>query len=110
VLLHDGPLLLPADDPRSIKAGRVATRLVSALEEQEQNIVSGAEWPPREYKTRFENGDDDRLSRYYPSACAKSGLLPFRPASSNPLKDTNIENVDWNIYVIDMVSHQKVTD
>jgi hypothetical protein len=110
VLLHDGPLLLAPDDPRSIKVGRIATRLVSALEEQENNVVSGAEWPPREYRLRFGADDDDRLNRYSPSACAKSGLMPFRPMSHNPLKDHNIENVDWNIYVIDMVGSASERD
>lgn len=109
MLLHDGPLLLPPDDPRSIKAARVATRLVSALEEQEKSVVSGAEWPPREYKSKCVDDDDDRLRRYTPSAVALSSLMPFRPVSSNPLKDRNIENVDWNIYIIDMVSRYYTT-
>lgn len=66
--------------------------------------MSGAQWPPREYKVRFQDADDERLQRYKPSAYAKSSLMPFRPSSQNPLKDHNIENGDWNIYVIDMVS------
>lgn len=109
MLLHDGPLLLPPEDIRSVKVGRVVTRIVEALEEQEGNVVCGATWPPREDKKRASQEDDSRINRYVPSATATSGFMPFRPMSSNPLKDQNIEAADWNIYVIDLVSNLSPT-
>lgn len=106
VLLHDGPLLLTPDDPRSHKVGRVTTRIVEALEQQDCKVVSGAAWPPREDKKRNTQEDDSRIARYGPSATATSGFMPYRPISNNPLKDKNIQEADlWNIYVIDLVSH-----
>ena len=40
--------------------------------------------------------------RYKPSGTATSSFMPFRPASSNPLK--LLESEDWNLYVMDLVS------
>ncbi|KAL1409942.1 hypothetical protein Q8F55_003941 [Vanrija albida] len=106
VLMHEGPLLLPPDDPRSRQVERVTARIITALEEQDKHVVSGAAWPPREdfaasMSEREERFGDysGRLSRFEPSATAHSAYMPFRPQSQNPLK--NMESADWNIYIID---------
>lgn len=47
-------------------------------------------------------GRDMRYERHFaPSGTARSTFMPFRPASSNPLK--RLEAADWNIYVIESV-------
>ncbi|BEI80257.1 hypothetical protein CcaverHIS002_0107860 [Cutaneotrichosporon cavernicola] len=109
VLAHDGPLVLSSDDPRSQQVVRVATRLVTALEEQNDNVVSGAAWPPREDIMDAIYDHEDRMSRrrprlieVEPSAVAHSNFVPFRPLSSNPLKGDNIKASDWDIYIIDL--------
>ncbi|KLT42312.1 hypothetical protein CC85DRAFT_285716 [Cutaneotrichosporon oleaginosum] len=109
VLAHDGPLILPPDDLRSEQVARVATRLVTALEEQNDNVVCGAAWPPREDIMEAIYDHEDRMSRrrtrvieVEPSAVAHSNFVPFRPLSSNPLKGENIKASDWDIYLIDL--------
>ncbi|WOO79224.1 Metalloendopeptidase OMA1, mitochondrial [Vanrija pseudolonga] len=106
VLMHEGPLLLPPDDPRSRQVERVTARIITALEEQDKHIVSGAAWPPKEDFARSMNEREERfgdysgrMARFEPSATAHSAYMPFRPQSQNPLK--NMESADWNIYIID---------
>lgn len=110
VLANEGPLILPPTDGRAAQIARVATRLVTALEEQDDHVLSGASWPPRDnsdamaaihdHESRF-----NRLTQHYePTATAHSTFVPFRPASSNPLKGNNIDAGDWSIYLIDLVS------
>lgn len=108
VLMHEGPLLLPPEDPRSRQVERVTARIITALEEQDKHIVSGAAWPPKEDFARSMSEREERfgdysgrLSRFEPSATAHSAYMPFRPESQNPLK--NMESADWNIYIIDHV-------
>ncbi|WWC91647.1 uncharacterized protein L201_006593 [Kwoniella dendrophila CBS 6074] len=116
VLRHDGPLILPPDDGRSQQVSRVTTKLVTALEEQDQHIIHGASWPPRsqelsrviserEAQAAIQLGiDPDQMQKrhvnYKPSGTARSTFMPFRPATSNPLK--KLESADWNIYLIDL--------
>jgi hypothetical protein len=111
VLKNDGPLLLPPSDPRSQRVARVASRLVTALEEQDHHIVCGATWPPRsqelgrviaEREAMMVGGGDYHNIQYHPSGTARSSFMPWRPATSNPLK--KLESADWNLYVIDLVS------
>jgi hypothetical protein len=85
------------------------TRLVTALEEQDHTVVSGASWPPRAStdlarvtSEREASEGRDIEARYRPSAIAKSTFMPFRPETSNPLK--KLETADWNVYVVDLVS------
>lgn len=107
MLLHDGPLLLPPDDPRCKQVARVATRLITALEEQDGHVVYGASWPPRDQVIKAVHDREereDRLDRYKPSGTAKSSYMPFRPETHNPLKQ--LEAADWNIYVFDLVSDE----
>lgn len=85
------------------------TRLVTALEEQDHFVVSGASWPPRSKNdlgrlmSETEAREGRELEeRYKPSGVAQSTFMPFRPETSNPLK--KLESADWNIYVIDLVS------
>ncbi|KAK8853164.1 hypothetical protein IAR55_003865 [Kwoniella newhampshirensis] len=112
VLRNDGPLLLPSTDSRSQQVSRVMTRLVTALEEQDNHIVSGASWPPKSQElsrviTERELLQAQGLGKlgpnvsFAPSGTAKSTVMPFRPASSNPLKRLELETADWNLYVID---------
>lgn len=115
VLTNDGPLLLPPDDPRSQRISRITARLITALEEQEHHVVSGATWPPRSQELGrvlaerdaamglVHRGEGEYRVRYQPSGTAKSTFMPWRPATSNPLK--KLESADWNLYVIDMVRH-----
>lgn len=110
VLSHDGPLILPSTDLRSEQIARIATRLVTALEEQDDHVVCGAAWPPREDIMDEIYDHEDRMTRrrsraieYKPSATAHSNFVPFRPLSSNPLKGQNIKAADWNIYIVDLV-------
>ncbi|WVR07731.1 hypothetical protein IAU60_004774 [Kwoniella sp. DSM 27419] len=106
VLRHDGPLILPADDPRSEQVQRVTSRLVTALEEQGNYTVHGASWPPRSQELSRVISEREaalgsgREVHYSPSATATSSYMPFRPASSNPLK--RLETADWNLYVVDL--------
>jgi hypothetical protein len=106
-LTHDGALLLPPEDPQSIKVARVTSRLVTALEEQQQHVVCDATWPPRStdlsrvMSEREAATAREKEERYKPSGVAHSSFMPFRPVSSNPLK--KLETGDWNLYVIDMV-------
>lgn len=110
VLSQEGPLLLPPTDRRAAQIARVATRLVTALEEQDDHVLSGASWPPRDHSDTMAAIHDhesmfNRYSVHYqPSATAHSNFAPFRPASSNPLKGNNIDAGDWSIYLIDLVS------
>ncbi len=108
VLRVDGPLLLPSTDPQSQRVSRVTSRLITALEEQENHVVYGACWPPKHH----DDGSDQPLSareaaerredvKYAPSGVATSSYMPWRPISSNPLK--TLESADWNLYVIDIV-------
>jgi hypothetical protein len=113
VLTNDGPLLLPPDDPRCQRVSRITARLITALEEQENHVVSGATWPPRSQELGrvlaerdaamglVHRGEGEYRVRYQPSGTAKSTFMPWRPATSNPLK--KLESADWNLYVIDMV-------
>jgi hypothetical protein len=86
------------------------TRLVTALEAQDNLVVSGATWPPRNsindlgrVMSEREASEGKSLNeRFVPSGTAKSNFMPFRPVSSNPLK--TLESADWNLYLIDMVS------
>lgn len=119
MLQNDGCLLLPPDDPRSKGVARVCSRLVTALEEQDHHVVSGASWPPRsgelsrviserEAAMNSSNrspGTD--VTRLMPSGVAHSAFMPFRPDSSNPLK--TLESADWNLYVVDSVSRNAVS-
>lgn len=109
VLKADGPVLLPTTDPRSQKITKIMTRLVTALEEQDHTVVSGASWPPRHsnelgrvISEREASEGRELEERYHPSGVAKSTFMPFRPQTSNPLK--KLETADWNLYVIDLVS------
>lgn len=108
VLRNDGPLLLPPSSEYSQRVARVTSRLVTALEETESHVVHGAAWPPRSQElgrvmSEREASEGRNLEdRYKPSGVADSNFMPFRPASSNPLK--KLEGADWNLYVIDMVS------
>ncbi|ODN99000.1 hypothetical protein I350_07152 [Cryptococcus amylolentus CBS 6273] len=110
ILKQDGPNLLPPSDPRSQKVSRITARLITALEEQDRHIVCGANWPPASQELSrvmsqreamlsggAEGGGGDRW--YEPSGTAKSGYLPYRPESRNPLK--KVESGDWRLYVID---------
>lgn len=107
VLIADGPLILPPDDPQSRKVHRVTCRLVTALEEQDHHVISGASWPPRSQELgRVISEREAALSggreiAYQPSGVAKSSFMPWRPVSSNPLK--KLESADWNLYVVDLV-------
>ena len=108
VLQADGPLLLPPADSRSERVSRVTSRLVTALEEQDHYMVCNATWPPKSQelgrviaeREAFEGRGEH--ARYKPSGTARSSFMPWRPASSNPLK--RIESGDWNLYVVDLVS------
>ncbi|KAL7418463.1 hypothetical protein Q5752_006921 [Cryptotrichosporon argae] len=106
VLQNDGPVLLPPSDPRSAQVARVTASLVTALEEQEHHVVCGAAWPPRSsdlgrvISEREATRHGGRADAYHPSGTARSTFMPFRPASSNPLK--HLEAADWNLYVIDL--------
>lgn len=109
MLKSDGPVLLPSTDPRCQKVTQIMTRLVTALEEQDHTVVSGASWPPRSKNdlgrvmSEREASEGRALEdRYRPSGVAQSTFMPFRPATSNPLK--KLESADWNLYVIDLVS------
>ena len=110
VLKSDGPLLLPSTDPSSRRVSRVTSRLVTALEEQEHHVVCSASWPPRSAELgrviseREASEGRSVEERFKPSGVATSSFMPFRPASSNPLK--TLESADWNLYVIDMVSQR----
>jgi hypothetical protein len=72
----DGPLLLPSADSRSLTVARVMSRLVTALEEQDHTMISGAAWPPRSHDlgrvmSEREAGEGRRLGdRYKPSGVA----------------------------------------
>ena len=84
------------------------TRLVTALEEQDHTVVSGASWPPRVsadlarvISEREASEGRELEARYTPSGIAQSTFMPFRPVSSNPLK--KLESADWNLYVVDLV-------
>ncbi len=104
-LQQDGPLLLTSDDPRVTRVARVTSRLITALECQEQHMVHGASWPPRVQRGELGRVIAEREKAgkgYQPSAVAKSGFMPFRPESGNPLKV--LEDGDWNLYVVDLVS------
>jgi len=100
---HDGPLLLKADDPRVERVARVTTRLVTALEQQEQHMIHGASWPPRHHTGEVnrvqEEQEKSRRHGFEPSATAASSFLPFKPGTSNPLKV--LEGGDWNVWVVD---------
>ncbi|WVR00221.1 hypothetical protein IAU59_007363 [Kwoniella sp. CBS 9459] len=120
VLRHDGPLILPGDDPRSQQVSRVTSKLVTALEEKDNFTVHGASWPPRNQElSRVMSereallgdlasgtsvgvgaGSGRREVHYKPSGTARSTFMPFRPATSNPLK--KLETADWNLYVVDL--------
>lgn len=117
ILKADGPLILGPEDPRSKRVATITTRLVTALEEQDHHVVSGASWPPRSQelgrviaeRESYERERDEHHHHYHgphfkPSGTAKSTFMPFRPASSNPLKQ--LEAADWNIYVVDSVSRR----
>ena len=106
VLKADGELLLPPTDPFSQQVIRVASRLITALEEQEHHYVCGAAWRPRTAETgrlvsEREAWESKNIEeRYKPSGTACSSFMPFRPASSNPLK--KLQSADWNLYVMDL--------
>ncbi|WVQ84705.1 hypothetical protein IAT38_006861 [Cryptococcus sp. DSM 104549] len=100
VLHNDGPLILPAGDPRCQQVSRVMVRLVTALEEQDHHVVHGASWPPKIQELSRVMNEREAGRTYNPSGSAKSTFMPFRPATSNPLKQ--LETADWNIYVIDL--------
>lgn len=105
VIAQDGPRLLTSSDPRVQMVARVATRLITALEEDDRHLVHGASWPPRGHTDELAKVMDERqkgLKMYEPSATATSGSMPFRPDSRNPLK--MLEQGDWNIWVVDSVS------
>jgi len=108
-LKADGPVLLPPSDPRCQRISRIMTRLITALEEQDHTVVSGASWPPRGsgdlarvISEREASEGRDLEARYQPSGVAQSTFMPFRPVTSNPLK--KLESADWNLYVVDLVS------
>ncbi|KAH8085901.1 peptidase family M48-domain-containing protein [Filobasidium floriforme] len=118
VLTHDGPLLLPSTSPLTQRVSRVCTRLVQALEEEDQTVIHGASWPPKDRVSELSKviaererrnsggvggggGSDGRGgTRYEPSAKASSAVMPFRPESANPLKV--LEGGDWSLYVVDL--------
>lgn len=109
VLRLDGPLLLLPSDPRSQRVSRVTSRLITALEEQDNHVVHGAAWPPKSHETEHGCGLTEREAadgrggmKYAPSGKTKSTFMPWRPETSNPLKV--LESADWNLYVIDLVS------
>jgi hypothetical protein len=70
--------------------------------------VSDAAWPPKSGVLGRVISENEAAevkgqgARYAPSGTAASTHMPFRPASSNPLK--TLEQEDWNLYVIDLVS------
>ena len=107
VLKNDGEFLLPPEDPRSQRVARVTSRLVTALEEQQNHVVCDATWRPRSSELSRVMSEREASQgrgieyRYKPSGVAKSSFIPFRPATSNPMK--TYESADWNLYVIDMV-------
>lgn len=112
VLTHDGPLLLTLDDPRTQRVSRVCSRLIHALEEEDQTVIHGASWPPRDRVSELskviaerERGGGRAGPRYEPSATASSAIMPFRPETANPLKV--LEGGDWSLYVVDLVSRRK---
>lgn len=102
---HDGPLILPPDDPRSIKVGRVTERMITAIEEQEGTVVHGAAWSGHEEPgTPAAPGQPiDLDERYQPSATAHSAAICHHHESRNPFKRRNVKNTDWNVYVIESV-------
>jgi hypothetical protein len=107
-LRSDGHLLLGASDPASRRVVRITSRLITALEEQDNHVVCGAAWPPRTPRDlgrvmseRDASEGRDVEGRFQPSGVATSSYIPFRPISSNPLK--KLESGDWNLYVIDSV-------
>ncbi|WWC64647.1 uncharacterized protein I303_107258 [Kwoniella dejecticola CBS 10117] len=114
VLRNDGPLILSEDDERCKQVSRVTTKLVTALEEQDHHIIHGASWPPRSQElsrviaereaqfglTPTTEETQRRHVHYKPSGTAHSTFMPFRPATSNPLK--KLESADWNLYVVDL--------
>ena len=106
VLNNDGALFLPPDDPRSERVVAVASRLITALEEQDHHMVCDATWPPKSQDLARVIAEREALEgrgsrSTQPSGVAKSSFMTWRPATSNPLK--HIESGDWNLYVIDMV-------
>lgn len=105
MLHHDGPLVLPPDDPRSIKVGRVTERLITAIEEREGTIVHGAPWLAKEEPDELAHRSESLSphERYLPSATAHSTAIPHQHESRNPFKQRNVKNTDWNVYVIDSV-------
>lgn len=112
ILEADGPLILPPSDKRSQQVASVVTKLVTALEEQDHLVVCGATWPPRSQElgnvmSDREHGYNRRgvAERYQPSATASSTYIPWRPASSNPLK--KLETADWDLYVVDSVGYAR---
>ena len=108
MLKNDGALLLPPEDEQSRRVERVASRLVTALEEQQQHVVCDAAGAPRSsdlsrvISEREASVGRHLEERFKPSGVAHSSFMPFRPATSNPLK--KLEAADWNLYVIDLVS------
>jgi hypothetical protein len=83
----------------------VISRLVTALEQQEQQLIHGASWPPRHHTGEVnrlqEEKEKERRHGFEPSATAASNFLPFKPGTSNPLKV--LEGGDWNVWVVDQV-------
>ena len=86
----------------------MTSRLITALEEQDNHVVYGAAWPPKAHDPAIKHGLNEReaadgrgMVHYAPSGIAHSSFMPWRPVSSNPLK--TLESGDWNLYVIDMV-------
>lgn len=107
VLTSDGALLLSSEDPQSQRVARVTSRLITALEEQQEHVVSDAAGAPRSsdlsrvISEREAARGRDLEGKYKPSGVAHSSFMPFRPVTSNPLK--RLEAADWNLYVIDLV-------
>lgn len=106
LLSRDGPYLLGKDDPRTKRVTRVAARIVQALEGEEDDMVYGAVWPPRDRDFELSRVMAERArggGKYESSSKVGHGaVVDFRPDDASPLK--GLEGGDWNIYVIDLVS------
>lgn len=104
VLSQDGPLLLPPSSPITHRVARVSNRLIKALQEEDDHIVSGASWPPKDKALELSKVMAERARgkdvKYEPSAKAGGDAVPHRPETTNPLK--KLEGGDWSLYVVDL--------
>ncbi|KAJ9114727.1 hypothetical protein QFC22_005603 [Naganishia vaughanmartiniae] len=104
VMQNEGESILPPSDPRVKRVARVASALITALEEEDKTLIYGATWPPSTHSRVNEltkvMHERERGGKYYPpSAIAKNSFVPFRHDAGDPLMDLDRE--DWNIYVVE---------